>query len=135
MPQEPSAISGINPSGNTTNVAVTTAGYIVTSSTSGGTSGIANSTAAAIGSAVATTSGTLLQAANASRKGLIVYNQGTSPALIAYTTVAGSTTYSFQLNATDYWEMPVPLSGVGMAVVVSTTLTGGTATVFVTELT
>ncbi len=98
--------------------------------------GAANSTAATIASVIATSSTTLLQATNTGRKGLIAQSctGSASPAIISYTTSVTSTSFSVILTPGAYWEMPVPLSNLGMAVGVSTTLTGGTATILVTEL-
>lgn len=136
MTVEPSAISGINPSGATQNVAVDASGRVITSSTSGGNSPVASSTAAAIASVIATTSGGLLQAANTSRKGLIAYSCTGSgaPALVAYTTSGTATSFSLALNAGVLWEMPSPLSTLGMSVIVSTSYTGLTNTILMTEL-
>ncbi len=71
---------------------------------------------------------------NASRKGYTLYNQGTSAILVAYSTVAATTTYSLSLASGAYWEMPVPLSALPISVAVSTSLTGGTASAFISEL-
>ncbi len=71
---------------------------------------------------------------SAGRKGYLAYNQGSSPVLIAYSTAVSSANYSVQLNASDFWEMPVPLSALPMSIAVSTTLTLGTATVLITDL-
>ncbi len=158
MPVEPSAISGMA-AAVPTNVAVTTAGYLITtgSTASGGTVvlstsalnpvtlapstslntvAITVSTGASVSSvAVTTTAAVAGTTYNASRKGFTLYNQGTSAVVIAYTTVAATTTYSVSLASGAYWEMPVPLSALPISVAVSTTLTGGTASVFVSELT
>lgn len=94
----------------------------------------AASTSAAISSVSVSTTPSVLQAANTSRKGLIAYNQGPSAVLIAYTTGVSSTNYSLSVGTGQYWEMPVPLYNQGMSVAVSTANTGGTATFLVTEL-
>lgn len=132
-PQEPAAISGLNPSGNVTNVSVSTGGYLLTA---GSATAAGLSTAAAITSVLATSSTNLLLAANTARKGVIAYSCSGSAnqAVISFTTTVTSTSFSFVMTPGQYWEMPAPLNTLGMAVGISTTLTGGTATVLVTEL-
>lgn len=98
--------------------------------------GIATSTSAVVSSVSVSTAPSVLQASNAGRKGLLAYScaGSASPAVVAYTTSVSSTNFSFVLSPGSLWEMPVPLSNIGMSVAVSTALTGGTATVLVTEL-
>ncbi len=98
--------------------------------------GAANSTAATITAISVTSTPSVLQASNTARKGLIAYScsGSASPALIAYTTSVSSISFSLAINPGAYWEMPVPLSNIGLAVAVSTTVGSGTATILVTEL-
>lgn len=145
-----------------TNVAVTTAGYLVTSGSTGASGSIqlstssmnpvtlaastalntvslSASTTATITSVSATTTALMAgstagSATATARKGLLAYNQGSSQVLIAYSTAAGTTSYSAAIGSGVLWEMPVPIFVGGVSVAVSTTLTGGTATVLVTEL-
>ncbi len=158
MPQvEPSAISGMA-GAVPTNVAVTTDGKLLTSgstssagaiqlstssmnpvtlvaSTALNTVAVTVSTGASVSSVAVTTTAAIAGTTyNASRKGYSLFNGGTSAVIVAYSTIAATTTYSVGLAAGAFWEMPVPLSALPMSVAVSTTLTGGTANVFVSEL-
>ncbi len=163
MPQvEASAIVGMA-GAVPTNVAVTTAGHIITdgstsapgaiqlstssmnpvtlaTSTALNTVSVSASTTATISAVSATTTALMAgstagSAAATARKGLLVYNQGTAQVLLAYSTAASISSYSVAIGSGVLWEMPVPIFVGGLTVAVSTTLTGTTATVLVTELT
>ncbi len=97
-------------------------------------------TTVAATTAVATTmlSSTAGSATATGRKGLIAYSCSGSaaPALVAYSTAASSTVFSFVVIPGQLWEMPVPLFLGGLSVATSTASgAGGTATLLVTELT
>lgn len=58
----------------------------------------------------AATSDTQVLAANTSRTGVLVFNDSTATMYLAYGDTAASTTsYSVQLDAGAYWEMPQPV--------------------------
>jgi hypothetical protein len=50
-----------------------------------------------------------LQASNASRRLLLVYNDSTSVLYLKYGSSASSSSYTVKLAAGDYWEMPLPV--------------------------
>ncbi len=107
-------------------------------STSGGvvSYSVSPTTSSSITSVSATTTATAV-AANTARKGLIAYSCSGSAntAIVSYSTAVTSISFSLAINPGAYWEMPVPLSLQGLGIAVSTTNTGGSATVLVTELT
>lgn len=127
------------PSGqyNVVELSSTSAAIAISTSAAITVSATATSTSAVITSVAATTTAGVLVAVNTGRKGLLVQNDpaSVSSALLSYTTVAGSTNYSVVVPKAAYWEMPVPLYAGAMAVAISTTTTGGTATIIITELT
>ncbi len=164
MPQvEASAIVGMA-GAVPTNVAVTTAGHIITdgsttapgaiqlstsamnpvtlaASTALNTVSVAVSTTATVTSVAATTTpamagSTAGSATKNALKGVIAQSctGSASPSVLAYSTAAGTTSFTVIIVPGAYWEMPVPLFVGGLSLAVSTTLTGGTATVLVTEL-
>ncbi len=80
----------------------------------------------------ATTTATAV-AANSARLGLTAYVSSTSgPVNLAYSTGGSATSYTVQLVASQYWEMPDPVFTGGMSIVMPST--GTTALVNVTEL-
>jgi hypothetical protein len=71
----------------------------------GGTSATATRT-----NVVAAAADTALLAANAARKGAIFYNDSTAILYLAYGAAAASTTsYSVQMPANGYFELPLPI--------------------------
>ncbi len=131
----PSGIYNVFELSTTSVVGISTSAVVGLSTTT--SLSIASSTTAAVAQVLATSSGTVLQASNTNRKGLIVYSCSGSANTsgISYTTVAGTTTISVPLTPGSYWEMPVPLYTQAMGVATSTILgAGATATLFVTEL-
>lgn len=59
--------------------------------------------------AASTTDGTTLSAANAERRGLLVYNDSTASLFLNLGSGASSTNFTIKLNPDDYYELPKPI--------------------------
>ena len=96
--------------------------------TDGSTVGPTGTTVAAV---AVTTASTTLDAANASRRGIIIYNSDNKPLYVKLGTAATTTDYSFQIASGGYWEAPRPI----YTGAITACWASGTGTVRVTEIT
>jgi hypothetical protein len=65
--------------------------------------------AAALANVSSSATNVTLQAANANRIGLLIFNDSTQILYVKYGATASSSSYTVQLAAGAYWEMPAPV--------------------------
>lgn len=68
-----------------------------------------NASSATLSNVNDTASSAQLAASNASRKGLLIFNDSTSALMVKYGTTASATDFTVKIAAGGYWEMPTPI--------------------------
>lgn len=66
------------------------------------------SASAAVSNVASSASSVTLKAANTSRRGLLIFNDSTQVLYVKYGATASTSSYTVQIAAGGYWEMPQP---------------------------
>ncbi len=67
------------------------------------------SATATLSNVASSASTTQILAANSSRRGMMIYNDSTSVLYLSFAATASTSSYSLQLAANSFYEMPVPI--------------------------